>query len=183
MLLNRTRFGRHIYAVGGNLTAAKYSGINTDKTIFLAYVLTGVFSAFGGIILVSRLNSGQPTIGEGAELDAIAACIVEMCIRDRAEEGAEGHAAHASVCTDQGGSKPASGRAGMRTGLCGPDCAGVGKAEAAFFLFPRLTAKDGESRAVTGINRKGALARNKSCLLYTSSSQGFRQGRSPLPSE
>ena len=76
MLLNRTRFGRHIYAVGGNLTAAKYSGINTDKTIFLAYVLTGVFSAFGGIILVSRLNSGQPTIGEGAELDAIAACIV-----------------------------------------------------------------------------------------------------------
>ncbi|AYH41161.1 hypothetical protein A5N82_04945 [Christensenella minuta] len=49
----------------------------------------------------------------------------------------------------------------MRTGLCGPDCAGVGKAEAAFFLFPRLTAKDGESRAVTGINRKGALARNK----------------------
>lgn len=76
MLLNRTKFGRHIYAVGGNLKAAVYSGINTDKTIFFAYVLTGVLSAFGGIILVSRLNSGQPTIGEGAELDAIAACIV-----------------------------------------------------------------------------------------------------------
>lgn len=76
MLLNRTKFGRHVYAVGGNLNAATYSGINTDKTIFSAYVLTGVLSAFGGIILVSRLNSGQPTIGEGAELDAIAACIV-----------------------------------------------------------------------------------------------------------
>lgn len=76
MILNRTKFGRHVYAVGGNLSAAKYSGINTDRTIFFAYVLTGILSAFGGIILVSRLNSGQPTIGEGAELDAIAACIV-----------------------------------------------------------------------------------------------------------
>lgn len=76
MLLNRTKFGRHIYAVGGNLKAAVYSGINTHRTIFFAYILTGVLSAFGGIILVSRLNSGQPTIGEGAELDAIAACIV-----------------------------------------------------------------------------------------------------------
>lgn len=76
MVLNRTKFGHHVYAVGGNLNAARYSGINTDRTIFLAYVLTGVLSAFGGIILVSRLNSGQPTIGEGAELDAIAACIV-----------------------------------------------------------------------------------------------------------
>lgn len=76
MLLNRTRFGRHIYAVGSNRNAAIYSGIDTNRTTFFAYVLTGVLSAFGGIILVSRLNSGQPTIGEGAELDAIAACIV-----------------------------------------------------------------------------------------------------------
>lgn len=76
VLLNRTRFGRHIYAVGGNITAAQYSGINTDKTIFVAYVLTGVISSFAGILLCSRLNSGQPTIGQGAELDAIAGCIV-----------------------------------------------------------------------------------------------------------
>lgn len=74
--LNRTKFGRHIYAAGGNLTAAKYSGINTDRTICVSYILTGVLSAFAGVILCSRLNSGQPTIGEGAELDAIASCIV-----------------------------------------------------------------------------------------------------------
>ena len=74
--LNRTKYGRHIYAAGGNLTAAKYSGINTDFTICVAYIMTGVLSAFSGIVLCSRLNSGQPTIGEGAELDAIAACIV-----------------------------------------------------------------------------------------------------------
>lgn len=76
VLLNRTRFGRHIYAVGGNLMAAKYSGIMTDRTIFVAYVLTGLTASFSGIILCSRLNSGQPTIGQGAELDVIAAVIV-----------------------------------------------------------------------------------------------------------
>jgi len=76
ILLNRTKFGRHIYAVGGNTVAAQYSGINTDRTVFVAYVLTGLFSAFAGIILSSRLNSGQPTIGQGAELDAISSCIV-----------------------------------------------------------------------------------------------------------
>ncbi len=76
ILLNRTRFGRHIYAVGGNITAARYSGIMTDRTIFVAYVLTGITASFSGIILCSRLNSGQPTIGQGAELDVIAAVIV-----------------------------------------------------------------------------------------------------------
>lgn len=76
IVLNRTKFGRHIYAVGGNITAARYSGINTDRTVCIAYILTGVLSAFAGVILCSRLNSGQPTIGEGAELDAIASCIV-----------------------------------------------------------------------------------------------------------
>ncbi|MGI6696646.1 MAG: ABC transporter permease [Christensenellales bacterium] len=76
MLLNRSRFGRHVYAVGGNIKAASYSGINTNRIIFYSYILTGILAAFGGVILVSRLNSGQPTIGEGAELDAIAACIV-----------------------------------------------------------------------------------------------------------
>lgn len=75
-LLNRTRYGRHLYAVGGNRTAAEYSGINTDKIIIIAYILSGIMSAFAGIILSSRLNSGQPTIGDGAELDAIAACVV-----------------------------------------------------------------------------------------------------------
>lgn len=74
--LNRTKFGRHVYAVGGNLTAAKYSGIDTDRTICICYVLTGLLSGIAGVILCSRLNSGQPTIGSGSELDAIASCIV-----------------------------------------------------------------------------------------------------------
>lgn len=74
--LNRTRFGRHIYAVGGNITAARFSGINSDWVIIRTYILSGFMSALSGIILSSRLNSGQPTIGDGAELDAIAACVV-----------------------------------------------------------------------------------------------------------
>lgn len=74
--LNRTRFGRHIYAIGGNITAAKYSGINTDWVVIRVYILSGFMSALAGIILSSRLNSGQPTIGDGAELDAIASCVV-----------------------------------------------------------------------------------------------------------
>ena len=76
VLLNRTKFGRHVYATGDNLTAAEYSGIDTDRTIFLVYILSGLLSAFAGIVLSSRLNSGQPIIGQGAELDAIASCIV-----------------------------------------------------------------------------------------------------------
>lgn len=76
ILLNRTRFGRNVYAIGGNIVAAKYSGINTIRVRFNTYLLTGAFSSFAGIVLSSRLNSGQPIIGQGAELDAIAACIV-----------------------------------------------------------------------------------------------------------
>jgi len=76
VVLNRTRFGRKVYAVGGNIIAARYSGVNTSRTQFIVYVISGVLSAFSGIILISRLGSGQPTIGEGAELDAIAACVV-----------------------------------------------------------------------------------------------------------
>lgn len=76
VVLNRTKYGRHVYAVGGNITAARFSGINTDRVMTITYVLTGAMAAISGIILSSRLNSGQPTIGEGAELDAIAACVV-----------------------------------------------------------------------------------------------------------
>jgi ribose transport system permease protein len=75
-VLNRTRFGRHVYAVGGNAVAAQYSGINVKKTITITYIFTSAFAAFAGIVLTSRMNSGQPTIGEGSELDIIAACIV-----------------------------------------------------------------------------------------------------------
>lgn len=76
VLLNRTRFGRSVYAVGGNIMAARYSGVNTTRSIILVYLISGICSAFSGILLISRLGSGQPTIGDGAELDAIASCVV-----------------------------------------------------------------------------------------------------------
>ncbi len=75
VVLNRTRFGRRIYAVGGNIVSARYSGVNTNRTLLWVFMLSGLLSAFSGIILISRLSSGQPTIGNGAELDAIAACV------------------------------------------------------------------------------------------------------------
>lgn len=76
ILLNKTKFGRRTYAVGGNIVAAQYSGVNTRRTICFVYVISGILSACSGILLISRLGSGQPTIGEGAELDAIASCVV-----------------------------------------------------------------------------------------------------------
>ena len=76
VVLNKTKFGRRTYAVGGNIVAAQYSGVNTRRTVCLVYVISGLLSACSGILLISRLGSGQPTIGEGAELDAIASCVV-----------------------------------------------------------------------------------------------------------
>lgn len=76
LLLNKTKFGRRIYAVGGNIVAAQYSGVNTRRTVTFVYIISGILSGCSGILLISRLGSGQPTIGEGAELDAIASCVV-----------------------------------------------------------------------------------------------------------
>lgn len=75
-LLYKTRFGRRVYAIGGNMEAAKYSGINTNKIQIICYTMTGLLAAIGGIVQCSRLYSGQPTIGVNAELDAIAAVIL-----------------------------------------------------------------------------------------------------------
>ena len=75
-LVNRTHFGRHIYAVGGNAQAAKFSGINVQKVKFLVYTFTGVMAGIAGVVIASRLYSGQPRSGEGAEMDAIAAVVV-----------------------------------------------------------------------------------------------------------
>ncbi|MBD5552135.1 MAG: ABC transporter permease [Lachnospiraceae bacterium] len=76
VVLNKTKFGKHVYAVGGNAVAARYSGINTRRTVILVYIISGILAACSGILLISRLGSGQPTIGDGAELDAIASCVV-----------------------------------------------------------------------------------------------------------
>lgn len=76
LILNRTQLGRHIYAVGGNAQAAKFSGINVEKVKFIVYTYTGIMAGLSGVIIASRLYSGQPTAGDGAEMDAIAAVVV-----------------------------------------------------------------------------------------------------------
>jgi ribose transport system permease protein len=74
--LNRTTTGRATIAIGGNEEAVRLAGINVKQTLILAYVLSGFFSALGGVILVSRLGIAQPSLGVGYELDAIAACVI-----------------------------------------------------------------------------------------------------------
>ena len=76
LFLNRTRIGRHIYAVGGNATAARFSGIDTVKVKFIVHTISGLFAGLAGITIASRLYSGTCTSGDGAENDAIAAVII-----------------------------------------------------------------------------------------------------------
>lgn len=75
-IMNRTKMGRHIYAVGGNAQAAVFSGIKVARVKFFVHAFSGVMAGLAGIILASRMYSGQPTAGEGAEMDAIAAVVV-----------------------------------------------------------------------------------------------------------
>ena len=76
MLLNKTKMGRYIYAVGGNATAAQFSGIDIKKVKIIVWTISGFLGAFAGIVLAARLNSGQPGSSVGAETDAIAACVL-----------------------------------------------------------------------------------------------------------
>lgn len=76
LIINRTKLGRHMYAVGGNAQAAQFSGINVKKVKFIIYTYTGIMAGLAGIVTASRLYSGQPTSGDGAEMDAIAAVVV-----------------------------------------------------------------------------------------------------------
>jgi ribose transport system permease protein len=76
LIINRTVLGRHLYAVGGNAQAAQFSGINVKKVKFFVYTYTGLMAGLAGIVTASRLYSGQPTAGDGAEMDAIAAVVV-----------------------------------------------------------------------------------------------------------
>lgn len=75
-VVNHTRLGRHFYAVGGNIKAARLSGINTRLTLFLAYVLCGFMSAVAGILLTARLDTGEANIGATMPLESIAACVI-----------------------------------------------------------------------------------------------------------
>ena len=76
VILNRTRLGRYIYAVGGNPEAAKASGISAKKTIIEAYLIHGAFVGLAGALFMTRLNSGQPAEAVGLEFDAITAAVI-----------------------------------------------------------------------------------------------------------
>jgi inositol transport system permease protein len=76
ILLNSTRFGRHIYAVGGNEQAALISGLNVGRIKIGVYTIAGLLSGLAGLVLSSRVGSGQPGLGVGYELDAIAAAVI-----------------------------------------------------------------------------------------------------------
>lgn len=75
-VLNHTKFGRYVYAVGGNEEATRLSGINIDKVKVKVYAISGLLSALAGIVVTARLFSAQPTAGSGYELDAIAAVVL-----------------------------------------------------------------------------------------------------------
>ncbi len=76
VVLEWTRFGRYVYAVGGNKEAARLAGINTNRILMGVYIICGVLTALSGILLASRVNSGQPNAGLMYELDVIAAVVV-----------------------------------------------------------------------------------------------------------
>jgi D-xylose transport system permease protein len=73
---NNTRFGRHVYAIGGNLEAARLSGINITSVLFRVFTLMGFLCGVAGIVLASYVGYGTIAAGQGYELDAIAACIL-----------------------------------------------------------------------------------------------------------
>jgi ribose transport system permease protein len=76
IVLKLTRFGRYVYATGGNINAARASGIKVDSVIISTFAISGFLSGLTGMVLASRLNSAQPTAGMGYELDAIAAVVL-----------------------------------------------------------------------------------------------------------
>lgn len=75
-LLGKTKFGTYIYAIGGNREAARLSGVPIKKVEIAVFTISGVLSAFAGLVLCSRMYSGQPSVGSGYELDAIASCVL-----------------------------------------------------------------------------------------------------------
>ena len=75
-ILSKTRFGRSIYAIGGNESAARLAGLNPRRIVLLCFVMMGVMCAIGGIVFAARMNSGQPAANVNLEFDAITAVIL-----------------------------------------------------------------------------------------------------------
>ncbi len=76
VLMNRTRSGARIYAIGGNIKAANLSGINTKRTLFLAYILCALLASVAGVLLTARVESGETNLGGTIALESIAACVI-----------------------------------------------------------------------------------------------------------
>lgn len=76
VVLTRTYFGMHVYAVGGNPVAASVAGIKVKNILFAVYAISGMLAGLAGVILASRVTAGIPTTGSGYELDAIAAAVI-----------------------------------------------------------------------------------------------------------
>lgn len=76
ILLAKTRFGRSVYVLGGNKYAARLAGLHPGKIVIVLYVINAVLASLGGIILGSRMNSGQPSAAVGLEFDAITAAVL-----------------------------------------------------------------------------------------------------------
>jgi ribose transport system permease protein len=74
--LNTTKFGKYVYAVGGNERASRWTGLKVDRVQLAVYAVVGVLAGLAGVILAGRLGSGQPFAGDGFELDVIAAVIL-----------------------------------------------------------------------------------------------------------
>jgi ribose transport system permease protein len=74
--LNLTKFGTYVYAIGGNRESARLSGVPIKKVEIATFTISGVLAAFAGLVLSARMFSGQPSVGIGYELDAIAACVL-----------------------------------------------------------------------------------------------------------
>lgn len=76
LILKKTRFGKHVFAVGGNEQAATVCGINVKRVKLYVYTFAGIMTALAGIVLTSRISSGNPTSGMSYELDAIASAVI-----------------------------------------------------------------------------------------------------------
>lgn len=75
-ITSKTTIGRHLYAIGGNEKAAALSGINTNRVYFFAYANMGFLAAVAAMMTIARLNSANPTAGDGYEMDAIGSCFI-----------------------------------------------------------------------------------------------------------
>jgi ribose transport system permease protein len=75
-VLSRTRFGRHVYAVGHDPAAARKAGINVNGVLLVVYVLSGLCAAVGGLVALAQLGAVSPTFGREREFDAIAAAVL-----------------------------------------------------------------------------------------------------------